>query len=113
MRSVGDNPTYTELYDYIQEQDPEVTGFINFDSFQAIIIEYRHNKDSIESILEAFREFDKDQTGVITTSELKYVLKENMPEVSVEDFDKIIKETDHDQDGKIDFNEFVHVVMGE
>ena len=61
--------------------------------------------DSEEEIREAFRVFDKDNTGSMTTDELRFVMR-NLPESSrmtEAEVDEMIKEADADDDGMITY----------
>ena len=62
--------------------------------------------DSEEEIREAFRVFDKEKTGSITTDELRFVMR-NLPESSrmtEAEVDEMIKEADADNDGMITYD---------
>ena len=59
-----------------------------------------------EDILEAFRIFDKDGNGVISSRELKHVMA-NLGEVLSEyEVEAMIREADCDGDGCINYAEF-------
>lgn len=58
-----------------------------------------------EHLMAAFRYFDKDGSGSITVDELQQAWAEhNMTDIFLED---IIREVDQDNDGMIDYQEFV------
>jgi len=58
-----------------------------------------------EHLVAAFSYFDKDGSGYITVDELQQACKEhNMPAAFLDD---VIKEADQDNDGRIDYGEFV------
>ncbi|XP_040971842.1 calcineurin subunit B-like [Gossypium hirsutum] len=62
-----------------------------------------------EHLVVAFRYFDKDGSGYITVDELQQACVEhNMTDVLLED---IIREVDQDSDGRIDYGEFVAMVL--
>jgi Ca2+-binding EF-hand superfamily protein len=65
--------------------------------------------DGEQEISEAFRVFDLDCTGLITTDELRHVIASFGEELTVEEDDEIIREAD--ADGKIDYEEFVKNMM--
>lgn len=55
----------------------------------------------------AFELFDKDRDGKITTKELGTVMKNLGQSPSEEDLQEMIKAVDNDDNGSIDFNEFL------
>lgn len=59
---------------------------------------------------EIFNVFDKERDGYISCSEIKVLLSKFGFEHSLKDIDEMIQEKDLDQDGRIDFKEFVRVL---
>ena len=66
-----------------------------------------------KELKEAFRIYDKDQQGYITTDTLKEILREIDNKLSEEDLDGIIEEVDEDGSGTLDFdgNYFIMVYL--
>lgn len=59
---------------------------------------------------EIFNVFDRERDGYISCSEIKVLLSKFGFEHSLKDIDEMIQEKDLDQDGRIDFKEFVGVL---
>ena len=59
-----------------------------------------------------FRSFDKNGDGRIDKSELDAVFKELHVTVSPEEIQKMIAMADKDQQGSLDYNEFMELVFG-
>ena len=57
-----------------------------------------------EELKEAFRIYDRDGQGFITTDVLKEILREIDSELTEEDLDNIIEEVDEDGSGTLDFD---------
>ena len=57
-----------------------------------------------KELKEAFRIYDKDQLGYISTDTLKEILREIDNKLSEEDLDGIIEEVDEDGSGTLDFD---------
>lgn len=74
MRSLGQNPTETELQDMINEVDADGNGTIDFPEFLTMMARKMHDTDSEEEIKEAFKVFDKDGNGYISAAELRHVM---------------------------------------
>ena len=61
---------------------------------------------------EAFRIYDKDGNGFITTSTLKEILQELDSKLSEDELNGIIEEVDEDGSGTVDFDEFMEMMTG-
>ena len=66
-----------------------------------------------EELKEAFRIYDKDSQGFITTATLKEILREIDTTLTEDDLDNIIDEVDEDGSGTLDFDEFQEMMMGQ
>ena len=64
-----------------------------------------------EEIQEAFKHFDQNNQGYITQKDLKRVLKEFNEHLSEEEMKILFRETDYDKDGKINFRDFILMMM--
>eukprot|EP01098_Paradermamoeba_levis_P008009 TRINITY_DN3336_c0_g2_i1.p1 TRINITY_DN3336_c0_g2~~TRINITY_DN3336_c0_g2_i1.p1 ORF type:complete len:173 (+),score=81.40 TRINITY_DN3336_c0_g2_i1:60-521(+) len=64
-------------------------------------------EEQIEEYKEAFSHFDKDGDGSITTKELGTVMRSLGLSPTEEDLQEMIKEVDNDNNGTIDFDEFL------
>ena len=65
-----------------------------------------------EELKEAFRIYDKESQGFITTITLKEILREIDTTLTEDDLDNIIDEVDEDGSGTLDFDEFQEMMMG-
>lgn len=63
-------------------------------------------QDTEEDLRLAFRVFDKDETGCIMTSELRYVFSHMSSELDIGEVDELINYFDQDNDGRIHFSEY-------
>ncbi|RWS26082.1 hypothetical protein B4U80_08294 [Leptotrombidium deliense] len=69
-------------------------------------------EDDVEGDLRAaFSVFDKDGNGYITRDELRAALKMMGETLSESDIDFLLKETDSDKDGRINYQEFIRVLL--
>jgi len=64
-----------------------------------------------EKIYEAFKTFDKDGSGKISTEEVKQILKVENDDIKM--IEEMIKSFDINQDGEIDYNEFLTMMGGQ
>jgi calmodulin len=56
-----------------------------------------------QELREAFRVFDKNNRGVIDTSDLKTIFRALDPDMDDEEIEQIINEVDEDGSGTVDF----------
>ncbi|CAF1116629.1 unnamed protein product [Adineta steineri] len=60
----------------------------------------------------AFKCFDKDDSGFITIDELGDVLRQLNQNTSEKHLKDMVNQIDGDNDGKISYDEFVHMLQG-
>ncbi|SCZ97333.1 BZ3500_MvSof-1268-A1-R1_Chr4-2g07143 [Microbotryum saponariae] len=111
MRSLGQNPTEAELQDMITEVDADGNGQIDFPEFLTMMARKMKDTDSEEEILEAFKVFDKDGNGFISSAELKHVMTNLGEKLTENEVAEMIREADADGDGQINYNEFCKMMM--
>jgi calmodulin len=111
MRSLGQSPTEQELQNMIDEVDEDGIGTIDFKEFLGLMAKKMEDKDSENDLVDAFKGFDIDGNCFISALELKYVLANTGEKLSEEEIEEIIRETDTDGDGFIDYREFIRILM--
>lgn len=108
LRKYGSTLKDTEIRDLMDAADVDNSGTIDYGEFVAATL-HLNKLDREEHLVAAFRYFDKDSSGYITVDELQQAWAEhNMTDVFLED---IIKEVDQDNDGRIDYGEFVAMMQ--
>lgn len=97
----------SELNAMIAENDPDKTGKVNFDGFCRIAGPFLEEEDAEamqEELKEAFRLYDREGNGYITTATLKEILAALDDKLNNSDLDGIIAEIDTDGSGTVDFD---------
>uniref|UniRef100_UPI00143F05B1 FGCamp n=1 Tax=Aspergillus niger TaxID=5061 RepID=UPI00143F05B1 len=111
MRSLDQNPSESELQDMINEVDADNNGTIDFPEFLTMMARKMKDTDSEEEIREACKVFDRDNNGFISAAELRHVMTSIGEKLTDDEVDEMIREADQDGDGRIDYNEFVQLMM--
>uniref|UniRef100_A0A0E0CTJ7 non-specific serine/threonine protein kinase n=1 Tax=Oryza meridionalis TaxID=40149 RepID=A0A0E0CTJ7_9ORYZ len=104
LRRYGSNLREAEIRDLMDAADVDKSGTIDYDEFIAATV-HLNKLEREEHLLAAFAYFDRDGSGYITVDELEHACRDhNMADVGIDD---IIREVDQDNDGRIDYGEFV------
>ncbi|XP_023338541.1 neo-calmodulin [Eurytemora carolleeae] len=111
MRSMGQNPTEDELLALVMEVDLNGDGTIDFPEFLEMMKQKSSEADQEADLKEAFKIFDRDKDGFIDMKELKKVANMLGAMLSKEEVDDFMKEADVDGNGKLDYDEFVKMML--
>ena len=111
MRNLGQNPSEEELKQMIREVDLNGDGTIDFKEFMCLMVKQMKDNDTEEELHNAFKVFDRDQNGYITSHELRNAMTNLGDNFSPEEVEEMIKEADLDNDNQIDYDEFMKVIM--
>ncbi|XP_061353686.1 calcium-dependent protein kinase 1-like [Gastrolobium bilobum] len=108
LKRVGANLKESEIYDLMHAADIDNSGTIDYGEFIAATL-HLNKIEREDHLFAAFSYFDKDGSGYITQEELQQACDEfGIKDVRLEE---IIKEIDQDNDGHIDYNEFVAMMQ--
>ncbi|XP_067126699.1 uncharacterized protein [Centruroides vittatus] len=110
IKSLGLNPTEAELQEMIKEVDSKGTGMVYFPEFLSLMAKNLKNIECEDEIIEAFRVFDKDGNGIIKADELRDAMLNLGEKLTPDEVEEMIREADPDNDGLINYVEFVHTV---
>ncbi|XP_049811175.1 troponin C, isoallergen Bla g 6.0101-like [Schistocerca nitens] len=104
------------LQDIIEEVDVDGSGQLEFEEFVILASRFLVEEDAEamqQELREAFRLYDKEGNGYITTGVLREILRELDDKITEEELDMMIEEIDSDGSGTVDFDEFMEVMTGE
>ena len=103
------------LKEITDEIDIDGSGLLEFGEFCQLASRFLVEEDEEalkKELKEAFRIYDKEQLGSISTEALKEILRELDNKLTDEDLDNIIEEVDEDNSGTLDFDEFMEMMTG-
>nr|BAA86916.1 troponin C-short [Mizuhopecten yessoensis] len=101
-----------KIKDWSDEMDEEATGRLNCDAW--IQLFERKLKEDLDEreLKEAFRVLDKEKKGVIKVDVLRWILSSLGDELTEEEIENMIAETDTDGSGTVDYEEFKTLMIG-
>ncbi|XP_014505080.1 calcium-dependent protein kinase 29 isoform X1 [Vigna radiata var. radiata] len=105
LTKLGSKLSEYEIKQLMEAADVDKSGTIDYQEFITATIN-RHKLEKEENLYKAFQYFDKDNSGYITREELRQALTEYQmgDEATI---DEVIDDVDTDNDGKINYQEFV------
>ncbi|XP_026462891.1 calmodulin-like [Ctenocephalides felis] len=106
LRSLGYNSSELEIDDIVAKIDVENTGKLDFTQFLHALSRKVKSLQNEEEIKKAFKVFDQNDDGMITSSELRIVMNRLGEKLTDEEIEEMIKEADVDGNGVIDYEEF-------
>jgi len=111
LRALNENPTEQEIRKCGFSQNPDAR--ISFETFFPILQTISKNRilPSFEDFSEGFRVFDKEQNGTISSAELRHILTSLGEKLTEEEVDQLIVGQEDNQ-GNIQYEEFIKMVMG-
>ncbi|KAK6942508.1 EF-hand domain [Dillenia turbinata] len=108
LKRFGANLKESEIYDLMQAADVDNSGTIDYGEFIAATL-HLNKIEREDHLYAAFSYFDRDGSGYITQDELRQACEE----FGIEEFhsEDMIREVDQDNDGRIDYKEFVAMMQ--
>jgi Ca2+-binding EF-hand superfamily protein len=95
----------------IAEVDDDNNGYCEYDEFLLLMSKKINEGQMDEEMMEAFKTFDDNNTGFIELKDLKRVLKQYNENLTDEEVSILFYETDADKDNKINFKDFILMMM--
>nr|XP_027196613.1 calmodulin-like [Dermatophagoides pteronyssinus] len=107
MKSYGMTTSDLELQDMIGQMDLNVSGEIEFREFLLFITTKIKQQETAEELYEAFKLFDQDGNGFISSKDLREALANLGERFSKDVIDEMFNEFDIDSDGEIFIDEII------
>ncbi|KAK3805842.1 MAG: hypothetical protein J3Q66DRAFT_359831 [Benniella sp.] len=113
LRAVGQNPSEAEVQDLIAQHDPNGTTVLSFGTFTTIVGRTDGYKPAatVPEMIEGFRAFDRENTGVVSASELRHVLSTMGETLSATEIDAFMETVQVDKDGNVNYEVFVRELL--
>ena len=109
--NLGEKLTKAELQDMINEVDIEGNGTITFEGFKELMDRKFRSDDVEEELIEAFKKFDQDNNGLIGPEDVFNLLQSFGQDITINEAEEMVKNVDLDQDGFVNYQEFVKMIF--
>ncbi|WRT63161.1 uncharacterized protein IL334_000064 [Kwoniella shivajii] len=110
MRALGFDLKKGEVMKLLKEYGGD-DGLMDFTNFERIMSEKILSRNPETELRRAFELFDDDRTGRISLKNLKRVARELGENLGEEELQAMIDEFDLDQDGEINLDEFLAIML--
>ncbi|KAJ7970276.1 Calcium binding protein [Quillaja saponaria] len=106
FEALGSSVPSEELKRVMDDLDTDHDGFINLSEFANFCRSGFDQDGGASELREAFELYDQDKNGLISATELQFVMNRLGIQCSVEESHRMIKSVDADGDGNVNFKEF-------
>ena len=110
MKELGAHPSQKELDQMIGEVDDDGSGSIEFPEFLTMFIKKMKDTDVEKEVEEAFRVFDRYESGNVKVSELREAMLE-CGVLSQQEADNMLLKADSQGTGEFCYLEFIKDMM--
>jgi len=112
LRILGQNPTEDDIVEMVMKADCDWDGVMNRNDFLKVGQEILRNScDQMDDVKAAFRVFDCDNNGSISKEELREAMVNLGQRCTEEEFSVMFATADKNKNGRIDFEEFVEMML--
>lgn len=101
MHKVGLAPSEQELSEMIDEIDADGNGNIDFPEFIALMARKIDDNENEDILIDAFRLFDPEGYGFITTEELRHVLNSLGEKMTPDEIEEMLAVAEADSQGQV------------
>jgi len=112
LRTLGQNPTEDEILALVCEANCDWEGELSRNDFLSVAYaRVQTQVNRLDDVKAAFRAFDNNGDGYISKAEIKDAILRFGQTFSAEEADEMFKEADLNADGKIDWEEFLQMMI--
>lgn len=108
IRACGANLSEKEMEDLLMGKDGALFSYPEFEKLVSPLVQ---GKDIKQELTKAFKAFDRDNSGSLSTGELQHVLY-NLSSLAKDQVDLLIKEADPNKTGRIPYQQLIDLFLG-
>eukprot|EP01063_Lacrimia_lanifica_P022039 TRINITY_DN29749_c0_g1_i1.p2 TRINITY_DN29749_c0_g1~~TRINITY_DN29749_c0_g1_i1.p2 ORF type:complete len:172 (+),score=101.47 TRINITY_DN29749_c0_g1_i1:51-518(+) len=94
LRAAGLNPS-EEVIRELQQEGGKGAQPLDKDAYKKLVAEMDDQADTLESVLEAFRVFDKNLNGTVSTNEFRHIMTSMGEKYTDEEFRELVQGFDN------------------
>ena len=113
MRSLGQNLSEAEIKQMIEIVDEDKSGTIDFKEFLNLMARNMKIVNKEEELLDALNTLDQDGSGKISKYKLRNIILKTDKKMTGGEIEEIIKTFDMDEEGNIDVQDFIQILMSQ
>ncbi|KAJ2851764.1 Calcium-binding component of the spindle pole body (SPB) half-bridge [Coemansia brasiliensis] len=111
MRALGFDQRKDDVLRVLQQQGTPDGSKISLEGFTKVMSEMIAARDPTEEYKKAFKLIDENNTGLITVPNLRRIARELGENIAEDEIQAMIDEFDLDNDGGINQDEFIKIMM--
>lgn len=111
LERLGEAPSDKELLKVLNAVDPYGHGTVDFQKFLRIMSHFDRSMLTENELINAFKIFDKDQSGSIDAIEMQDLMKKLGFQITPLEAHALIAEADDDDSGEVTYSEFVNKIL--
>ena len=112
LRICGADPSQQELKMIIKNLEDNKREYIDFETFLKLLEKLLLKQDSEEDLINEFMKIDKVGDGTILESDLRKLMSNYDNPLNSQEIEDIIEEANVDENGYINIQRFVKVLLG-
>ena len=111
VRALGFYPSNHEVQNMIQLVDADNSGLVSIEDFLQLMANHVTKTDTEEDVRDAFRVFDKASDSFISVDDLRAILTNFGERLTNSQVDELLQDWDVDNDGQINYDELIKMLM--
>ncbi|KAJ8044772.1 Calmodulin [Holothuria leucospilota] len=110
MKLLDQNMTKKEVRDMFNEADADGNGSIDFNEFLSMMAQKMTKHDIQDEMKQAFRVFDSDQTGCLSSDDIRHIMTTYGETLTKEEVDEMLAVADVNRNGQIPYMDYIKEV---
>ncbi|KAH3852884.1 hypothetical protein DPMN_095405 [Dreissena polymorpha] len=112
LKHMGVDITKEEVDELVKKIDQDGNGTVDMFEFSQMVAQKMQVYDPEKELRDAFAVFDKNGDGKVSVEEIREVVESLGGKMTNAEVESMLVDVDENHDGYIDYDEFVHIWMG-